>query len=60
MTLHLSHAELEEQFELTLDALESLNQMWSWHSIHRNDEGEFRSVQALLKMHGRRSQVCAY
>lgn len=56
----LSNHELEQEFEDALDALESLNQMWNWRSIHRNDEMEFRSVQSLLKRHGRNSQPCEF
>jgi hypothetical protein len=46
--------------EDALDHIESLNEMWNWRSIHRNDEGQFKSVQAFLDKHGRSSQSCEF
>jgi hypothetical protein len=47
-------------FEEALDHIESLNTMWNWRSIHRNDVSEFKSVQAFLAKHGRCSQTCEF
>jgi hypothetical protein len=48
-------AEPEENAELeeALDYIASLNEFWSWQRIHRNDEGQFKDVQAFLQKHGR-------
>jgi hypothetical protein len=54
--LQAANTELEE----ALDYVESLNEMWNWFSIHRNDEGQFKSVQAFLDKHGRSSQTCDF
>jgi hypothetical protein len=48
------------ELELALDYVESLNEMWNWFSIHRNDEGQFKSVQLFLDKHGRSSQSCEF
>jgi hypothetical protein len=54
--LQAANTELEE----ALDYVESLNGKWNWRSIHRNDESEFKSVQAFLTKHGRPSQTCEF
>ena len=54
--LQAATTELEE----ALDYIESLNGMWNWRSIHRNDEGQFKSVQAFLAKHGRSNQSCEF
>jgi hypothetical protein len=54
--LQAATTELEE----ALDYVESLNGMWHWRSIHRNDEGAFKSVQAFLDKHGRSSKSCEF
>jgi hypothetical protein len=54
--LQAANTELEE----ALDYVESLNEKWNWFSIRRNDEGQFKSVQAFLDKHGRNSQTCEF
>jgi hypothetical protein len=54
--LQAANTELEE----ALDYVESLNELWWWGSIHRNDEGQFKSVQAFLDKHGRNSKSCEF
>jgi hypothetical protein len=54
--LQAANTELEE----ALDYVETLNEKWNWSSIHRNDESEFRRVQAFLDKHGRNSKSCEF
>jgi hypothetical protein len=51
---------LASDLDEALDYIESLNERWNWFNINRNDESEFKSVQAFLVKHGRHSQACEF
>lgn len=60
MSDKMLHKGLLQEFDESLDHLESLNRMWNWNSIHKNDESDFKEVQDFLKKHGRSYQKSGF
>jgi hypothetical protein len=60
MTENEQLQDADKELELALDIIDSLNELWNWSDIHKNDESEFRRVQAFLDKHGHRSQRCEF
>ena len=53
-------AELEAKLESAFDHMETMNQLWTWHHIHRNDEADFINIQKFLAKNGRNAQRCEF
>ena len=53
-------AELEAKLESAFDHMETMNQLWNWHHIHRNDEADFINIQKFLAKNGRNAQRCEF